>query len=287
MHIISTPDEMTETARGWLTGGTVGFVPTMGYLHDGHRSLIQAAHAECEVSIASLFVNPLQFRSHEEFLQYPRDLEHDLQLLSEEEVDVVFIPKTEDIYPETFSTYVTPRGPLAERLEGAISPEYVCGTATVMTKLFHLIRPDVVYLGQKDAQQIAIIRQLVRDLTVDIHLRILPTVRMPDGLAWGSRNQQLTPEQRQQAPQLYQALLAGKAAIEQGERNIKRLQEIMRAHIAKKPLLRLEYVSICDPDTFVEYDEMAENTLITLAAQLGSVRLIDNILLLKGSQWHI
>ncbi len=287
MHIISTPDEMTETARGWLTGGTVGFVPTMGYLHEGHRSLIQSAHAECEISVVSLFVNPLQFRVHADFLNYPRDRERDLRLLEQEEVDVVFLPKTEDMYPETFSTYVMPSGPLAERLEGAISPEYVRGMATVMTKLFHLIRPDVVYMGQKDAQQIAIIRQLIRDLTVDIHLRILPTVRDSDGLAWGSRNHQLTVEQRKVAPLLYQALLLGKEAIEKGERQAQRIKEIIYAHVAHSPSIYLDYVAVCDPDTFVEYDEVAENTLITLAAKLGAVRLVDNILLLKGVQWHI
>lgn len=177
MRIIHDLDEMTETARGWLAGGSVGFVPTMGCLHAGHLTLVQAAQQECEVSVVSIFVNPLQFDRQDDFLNYPRDLPQDLQALSTAQVDIVFIPRVEDMYPASFSTYVTPSDSVTERLEAIRNPAYVRGVATIITKLLQLVRPDIAYFRQKDVQEVTIVRQLVRDLNIDVNLRILPTVR--------------------------------------------------------------------------------------------------------------
>jgi pantoate--beta-alanine ligase len=287
MHNIYTLDEMTQTARGWLSGGTVGFVPTMGSLHGGHISLIQASQAECEMTVVSIFVNPLRFRSQEEFLRYPRGLERDLQLLRDMEVDVVFLPRAEDMRPPTFATAVTLRGAVAQRLEAAHNPRFVEGVATEMTKFLHLIRPDVAYLGLKDAQRVAIVQQLVRDLSIDVRLRVLPSVREPDGLVMSSQNALLTAQERQQAVALYQALVAGRAAIERGESQVAVIKQAMIDTLARYPLVTLEYVDLCDPQTFVERGELAPNMLLAVAASLGEVRLVDTILFVDGKQWHM
>lgn len=287
MHTIYTLDEMTQTARGWLSGGTVGFVPTMGYLHEGHISLIRTSQAECEVTVVSIYVNPLQFRSQAAFLDYPRNLDHDLQLLDDREVDVVFIPSVEDMQPPTFSTAVTLRGPLAERLEAEGNTAFVGGIATTMMKLLHLIRPDIAYLGQKDAQQAAIVHQLLRDLSFDVQLRVLPTVREADGLAISSRSVLLTPEERKEAAGIYQALLAGKAAIERGELHVQQIKAAVLETLAHYPLLSVDYLALCDAYSFVERTELTPDTLVALAVQIGNVRLIDNILYLNDRQWRL
>lgn len=287
MHTIYTLDEMTQTARGWLSGGSVGFIPTMGYLHEGHMSLIRASQAECEVTVVSIYVNPLQFHSREEFLDYPRNLDHDLQLLDNIDVDVVFIPSVEDMQPPAFSTAVTLHGPLAERLEAEGNSAFVGGIATTMMKLLHLMRPDIAYLGQKDAQQAAIVHQLLRDLSFDVQLRVLPTVREADGLAISSRNILLTPEERKEAAGIYQALLMGKAAIERGELQVQQIKAVILETLARYPLVSVEYLDLCDPYTFVERTELIFNTILVLAVQVGNVRLLDNILCLDGKQWRL
>lgn len=287
MRIITTLDEMTRAARGWLVGGAVGFVPTMGGLHDGHLTLVRAAVEECEISVVSIFINPLQFPSPEEVSHYPRDLARDIQLLREAHVDAVFIPLAEAMYPPTFATSITPTGPLAERLEAVQSKAFVHGVATVIMKLFNIIRPDVVYLGQKDAQQVAIIRQIVRDLAIDVKLRILPTVRETDGLAMSSRNAQLSPAERRNALTLYRTLLAAKALVERGERRPKEIENAMLAHLRTSALIVPEYVAVCHPDTFMEIEEVVPGTLFALAARIGEARLIDNILWQEDGQWQI
>jgi pantoate--beta-alanine ligase len=287
MHIIYTLDEMTETARGWLSGGTVGFVPTMGYLHEGHLSLIRAAQADCEISVVSIFVNPLQFRSQEDFQRYPRNLGQDLRHLRALDVDVVFLPHADEMYPTGFATYVQLEGPLAEQFEAARNPRFVRGIATDAIKQLNLIRPDVAYFGQKDAQQVALLRQLVRDLGIDVQLRVLPTVRETDGLAMSSRNHLLSSEQRQAAPVLYQALLAGKAAVERGERDVGRIKQEMSNVLASHPLITLDYLTVCHPDTFVEYSEIKAPALLALSAALGDVHLIDNIVWMNEKQWRV
>lgn len=287
MRIITTLDEMIRAARGWLVGGPVGFVPTMGSLHEGHRSLIQAASEECEICVVSIFVNPLQFPTAEEVAQYPRQTAQDFQLLNSTNVDVVFIPRTDDIYPETFSTYVTLRGPLAERLEAVQSESFVRGVATVMIKLLQIIRPDVVYLGQKDAQQVAIVRHIVRDFDIDVKLRILPTVREADGLAISSRNAFLTPAERSAASALYAALLVSKALVESGERNPQRVEQAMLDQLRMTPLITPEYVAVCNPATFAAVQEIVPGTLFALAAHIGEIRLIDNILWMDDGHWRL
>ena len=289
MRVIFDLDEMTETARGWLAAGSVGFVPTAGHLHGGHIRLVQASRQECELSAVSIFVNPPQFGSGKDLVQDPNGLSKDVQLLGAEQVDVVFIPRPEEIFPANFSTYVVPSGPIAERFEGAARPGYMRGVATVMTKLFQLVRPDVVYLGRKNAQQVALIRKLVRDLNIDLSLRVLPTMRQGDGLAISRRNQLLTPAQRQAAPILYQALLAGKAMIENGERRPAVIQKAVADLIAAEPLVNLDYAALCDPDSFDDVGETLPPTLpdllLVVAGRVGTARLVDNILWKSSGYW--
>jgi len=287
MRIIHNLDEMTETARGWLAGGSVGFVPTMGSLHQGHISLVQAAHQECEISVASIFVNPLQFEESDDLLRYPRDLSRDLQLLSTTNIDVVFIPRTEDIYSAGFSTFVMPTSPLwaVQPAKGTGSRIYARGVATIITKLFQLVRPDIAYFGRKNAQQIAIVRQVVRDLNIDVGLRILPTVRESDGLALGSRNHFLTQPERQAASVLYRALLAGKALVDVNVRNCAEIEKAMMDLVVTEPLVNLDYVKVCHSDTLSSVDTIVPGTMLMIAAHIGKVHFIDNIIWRGGTNW--
>ena len=289
MRIIYDLDEMTETARGWIAGGSVGLVPTMGNLHAGHVALIQASLRECELSVVSIFNNILQLESNETQSRIPRSLSDDLQLLDQERVDVVFIPRPGDFYPVSFSTHVIPSGPLAERLEGATQPENIRKFATAMTKLFQLVRPDLVYLGQKKAQQVALIRKLVSDLNFDLNIRVLPIVRDSDGVAFSSRIGLLSLEERRAVAVLHQALLAGKAVIEKGERHSAVIEKVVADLIATEPLLKLDYVAICDPNTFEEVGETLgvnlPDLLLTVAVHVGAIRLIDNILWKSSGYW--
>ncbi len=287
MRIIYSLDEMTETARGWLAAGSVGFVPTMGYLHEGHLTLVQAAKKECEISIISIFVNPLQFASQQELTRYPHDLARDLQALSKAQVDVVFIPRAEQMYPSTFSTYITPVGPLAEQFEAAINPNYARGIATSITKLFQIVRPDIAYFGQKDAQRVAIVQQLVRDLNIDVSLCVLPTMRERDRVALSSRNAALSSVERQAAGVIYQSLLMGKAVIDEGERRSSLIEQAMRDHIATNPLVHLDYAAICDARTFVPLPEAAPGAILLAAARIGTTRLVDNIVWMQDGQWQL
>ena len=287
MRIIHNLDEMTETARGWLAGGSVGFVPTMGSLHQGHISLVQAAHQECEISVASIFVNPLQFEESDDLLRYPRDLSRDLQLLSTTNIDVVFIPRTEDIYSAGFSTFVMPTSPLwaVQPAKGTGSRIYARGVATIITKLFQLVRPDIAYFARKNAQQIAIVRQVVRDLNIDVGLRILPTVRESDGLALGSRNHFLTQPERQAASVLYRALLAGKALVDGNVRNCAEIEKAMMDLVVTEPLVNLDYVKVCHSDTLSSVDTIVPGTMLMIAAHVGKVHFIDNIIWRGGTNW--
>ena len=287
MRIIHNLDEMTETARGWLAGGSVGFVPTMGSLHQGHISLVQAAHQECEISVASIFVNPLQFEESDDLLSYLRDLSRDLQLLSTTNIDVVFIPRTEDIYSAGFSTFVMPTSPLwaVQPAKGTGSRIYARGVATIITKLFQLVRPDIAYFARKNAQQIAIVRQVVRDLNIDVGLRILPTVRESDGLALGSRNHFLTQPERQAASVLYRALLAGKALVDGNVRNCAEIEKAMMDLVVTEPLVNLDYVKVCHSDTLSSVDTIVPGTMLMIAAHVGKVHFIDNIIWRGGTNW--
>ncbi len=289
MRIIYDLDEMTETARGWLAGGSVGLVPAIGNLHAGHVALVHSSLQECELSVVSIFDNSLQFESDETLTPVPLHLAANLQLLDQERVDVVFIPRPHDFYPSSFSTHVIPFGPIAERLEGAIQPENIRKVATSMTKLFQLVRPDKVYLGQKKAQQVALIRKLVIDLNIDLNIRVLPIVRESDGVAVSKHTGLLSLAERQAVVVIYQALLAGKSMIEKGEHDTSVIKKVVADLIATEPLLKLDYVAMCDPNTFEEMGgDLGANLpdlLLAVSVRVGVTRLIDNILWKSSGFW--
>lgn len=276
MQVVRTIPE-ARTIRRTLPG-TWGFVPTMGYLHEGHLSLVRRARAENDRVAVSIFVNPTQFGPHEDYNRYPRDLERDLRLLEPLGVDLVFAPSVEEMYPPGFQTWVIV-DEVSRPLEGAARPGHFRGVATVVTKLFNIIQPDRAYFGQKDAQQAVVIRQMVRDLNIPVEIVVCPTVREPDGLAMSSRNTYLSPEERQAATVLFRALQAAKAHYEKGERDAERLREVMREVIRAEPLARLDYVSVAHPETLQELSHVEGPALLSLAVYIGKTRLIDNILL--------
>jgi pantoate--beta-alanine ligase len=285
MRTIDDLKEMTETARGWLAGGSVGFVCLMSPLHEGHRRLVQAAREGCEIVAVSILHNWPQSVATGAVAQSQWDLTADLQDLNNLGVDVIFLPRFADLYPPNFATYVTPTVPLAARLEGPAVPNFIRDFATTITKLFELVRPDIAYFGRKDAQQVAVIRQLVRDLNIDVSLRVIPTVREADGLALSNRNRQLSPAERQEACSLYQALLAGKALIEGGERRSAAIEQAIAARIAASPLVTLDCIALCHPDTLAVLTEAAPGCLLAAAVQVGAVRLIDNIVWAEDGTW--
>ena len=260
----------------------VGFVPTMGYLHEGHLSLARLARASCRSVVASIFVNPTQFAPAEDLSSYPRDLGRDLELLEDEGVDLVLAPATTDeLYPPGFDTWVEV-GTIARRLEGASRPTHFRGVATVVTKLFHIVQPQCAFFGQKDAQQALVIRQLLRDLDFDIDLVIGPTVREPDGLAMSSRNAYLTSPERAKATVLHRCLASVERLYRDGERGAERLRQAMRDVLAAEPLAKPDYVSVADLDTLEELTNVDSKALVSLAVRFGKTRLIDNTLLPPG-----
>lgn len=254
----------------------LGFVPTMGFLHEGHLALVRQARMENRTVAVSIFVNPTQFGPAEDFNRYPRDLDRDLALLWDAGVEVVFAPSAAEMYPPEFSTHVSVEG-LTERLEGAARPGHFRGVATVVTKLFGIVQPDRAYFGQKDAQQLQVIRALVADLNLAVEVCAVPTVREADGVALSSRNVLLSPEQRHAATVLWRALQAGEKCYRSGERSGNALREDMRAVLASEPLATPDYVSVADPDSLEELDQVTEAALLSLAVRFGSVRLIDNL----------
>jgi len=286
MEIINLRQRMMSVARQIHREGnrTIGFVPTMGALHAGHLSLVQAARARCDVVVVSVFVNPAQFGPQEDFASYPRDLMHDSALLDEFTVDYVFAPTVEDIYPKGFATYVTVEG-LSDGLEGAARPGHFRGVTTVVALLLNIVRPDFAFFGQKDAQQAIVIRQMVRDLAFDSEVVVLPTARAQSGLALSSRNDYLDDEQRSAATVLYRSLSRAAAEYDNGERNPARLIEAVKSTVATEPLARLDYVSINDAETLDQLDELGDRpALISMAAFIGKTRLIDNVILGKAQK---
>ncbi|MCS6870068.1 MAG: pantoate--beta-alanine ligase [Anaerolineae bacterium] len=262
-----------------LRTGTFGFVPTMGYLHEGHLELVRRANAENDHVVVSIFVNPTQFGPNEDFNAYPRDLERDLAMLSAFPDVVVFTPSVQEMYPQGFQTYVNVEA-VSQGLEGARRPGHFRGVATVVAKLFNIVQPQRAYFGQKDAQQLAVIRQMVRDLAFPIEIVGVPTVRASDGLALSSRNSYLTPEERAAAPVLYRALCAAQARYESGERDAETLRETMRAVLAAEPLAHVDYVSVADAETLCECEgAISGAVLLSMAVRIGRARLIDNITL--------
>jgi len=276
MKTVTTLDDLRR-ARAALPG-PVGLVPTMGYLHDGHLSLARRARAECASVAASIFVNPTQFGPSEDLTSYPRDLPRDLALLEAAGVDLVWTPTPEIVYPAGFQTWVTVEE-VARPLEGAQRPGHFRGVATVVAKLFNAFQADRAYFGQKDAQQVAVIRQMARDLDFPVKIVVCPTVREPDGLALSSRNAYLNAEQRAAAPVLFRALSAAATAFASGQQDAEGLRQLMAEIIDAEPLARRQYVSCADPATLQELNGPIQRALLSMAVYIGKTRLIDNLIL--------
>lgn len=276
MKVVETVAAMRE-ARAALPGW-VGLVPTMGYLHEGHLSLVRAARRENNAVVVSIFVNPTQFGPHEDFDTYPRDMRRDLELLEREAVDLVFAPPVAEIYPPGYDTYVDVGG-VTQRLEGTARPGHFRGVATVVAKLFNIVQPTTAYFGQKDAQQCVVVKKLVADLSFPLEVRVEPTVREPDGLAMSSRNVYLGPGERVAARVLSAALFAARSRWESGERDAETLRRLVRETIAAEPQVQLEYVSVADAATLDELEVADRPAIVSLAARVGKSRLIDNVTL--------
>ncbi len=277
MEVIHTVEWMKQVSRqARAEGQLTGFVPTMGALHAGHLSLIEAARRDASPVIASIFVNPKQFGPSEDYKKYPRDLESDRQKLEEAGVDFLFAPPVEEIYPAGFRTSVSVEG-LGDRLEGKIRPGHFRGVATVVLKLLEIVAARFAYFGRKDAQQARIIRQMAADLALDSEIVVCPIVREPDGLALSSRNQYLSPAERKAATVLYRALSRARRAIEEGERDSMRIITAMRRELAGEPLGSADYVEIVDADSFEPMMRLTRTSLVLLAVRFGSTRLIDNM----------
>jgi pantoate--beta-alanine ligase len=275
--------ETIEAARGACrarrrASQRIGLVPTMGALHPGHLSLVRIAKAQSNFVAVSLFVNPLQFGPKEDLAKYPRSFESDCELLENERVDLLFSPPVKEMYPTPAITYVNVEG-MSERLDGQSRPGHFRGVTTVVSKLFHIIEPDIAVFGQKDAAQSAIIKRMVRDLNLPVEIVIGPIVREPDGLAMSSRNAYLDSQQRQQALVLSRALARIEQVFRKGERSTTRLVAVGREAFSSEPSARLEYLAAVDPETLEPVDSIAQETLIAVAAYIGTTRLIDNILL--------
>jgi len=276
MHLVNTIAQVRAIHQH--LPGTWGLVPTMGALHEGHLSLVRRARRENDRVAVSIFVNPTQFAPGGDFDKYPRPLERDLALLRAEGVDLVFAPPIQEIYPAGYQTYVTVEE-VTKPLEGAMRPGHFRGVATVVAKLFNIFQPDRAYFGQKDAQQVVVIKQLVRDLNFPVEIIVGETQREPDGLAMSSRNIYLSPDERQAAVVLYRALLVAQALWEKGERDGEKLRAAMRGVLSQEPRAQVEYVSAADPETLQELDRAEPRVLLSLAVRIGATRLIDNFIL--------
>jgi pantoate--beta-alanine ligase len=271
-------DARSACARIRLAGKTLGLVPTMGALHEGHLSLVHAAQATCDAVAVSIFVNPTQFGPKEDFASYPRNLEEDCRTLEAAGVDLVFTPSVQEMYPSGASTFVEVGG-LSDRLDGASRPGHFRGVATVVAKLFNVFIPEHAFFGQKDAAQVAVLRKMVRDLQFPVQLNVCPTVREPDGLALSSRNQNLSEEQRRQALVLSRALIAVQQEVQRGEHDSTKLLAAALHIFEGEPAVQVDYCRIVDPATLVDIPDVRQGALVAVAARVGTTRLIDNLLL--------
>lgn len=277
MIVARGADELRHAVARWRAQRLrVGFVPTMGALHEGHLSLVRLARAHAPRVVASVFVNPTQFGPHEDFARYPRDPERDAALLAGAGCDLLFLPEVETIYPPGASTRVRVDGP-SRGFEGECRPGHFEGVATVVTALFGLVRPDVAVFGEKDAQQLAVVRTLVRDLHLPVEIVPGPIVREPDGLAMSSRNAYLSPDERRRATVLHRALVGARAEVAAGERDAARLLAGIRAAIAAEPGVELDYAAAVDPLTFAPLERLAGEVVVPIAARVGATRLLDNL----------
>jgi pantoate--beta-alanine ligase len=279
MRIIETIEEMKKFSEEMREKKkTIGFVPTMGYLHEGHLSLVRRARAENDVVVVSIFVNPTQFGPNEDYERYPRDFERDRKLLERENVDCVFHPSVEEMYPPDFSTFVE-ETKLSKPLCGRSRPGHFQGVCTVVTKLFNIVKPHRAYFGQKDAQQFRVLRRMVRDLNMDVEMIECPIVREPDGLAMSSRNVYLTPEERKQALALYQSLKIAENLFLNGERDAVKIKEAMINHLSRFDRVKIDYVEIVDEETLEPVEKIDRKVIVAVAAWVGKARLIDNTIL--------
>lgn len=280
MRVIRTIDKMKDEMSQYRSiGNTIGFVPTMGYLHQGHLSLIRESVKANECTVVSAYVNPTQFGPNEDYEQYPRDLDRDKKILAQEGVDYLFTCKDEEMYPSGYKTYVEVRD-LQDVLCGASRPGHFRGVCTVVLKLFHIIKPHRAYFGQKDAQQAVILKKMVQDLNVDVEIFVLPIVREKDGLALSSRNKLLGPKQRDAALCLYKGLQLARQVFLKGEKNSDKIINLLRNHINKEKLAKMDYIEIVNRNNLEPLPRIIEGqTLIALAVYIGEVRLIDNILI--------
>ncbi len=274
MQVAKTINEMRALRKKMQ--GAVGFVPTMGYLHEGHLTLVRESRAANDNTVVSIFVNPTQFGPAEDFKKYPRNTEGDLAMLAKEGVDVVFMPSSEVMYPVYYSTYVQVRK-VTDRLEGASRPGHFEGVATVVAKLFNIVRADHAYFGQKDAQQVIVIKRMVEDLNIDTEIVVVPTVREQDGLAMSSRNVYLSKEERQAALVLYRALVLAQQNWSNGINDTETIRSEMKKLIESEPRAKIDYISIASPDTLEELKEVYQGAVVSLAVRIGKTRLIDNI----------
>ena len=276
MQVIETVTGMKQLRK--QAAEPVGFVPTMGYLHQGHIAIVNRARAENAIVVVSIFVNPTQFGPKEDFKKYPRDPQRDLALLEKAGTDIVFMPTAEEMYPSRYDTWVD-LGDITRRLEGASRPGHFRGVATVCNKLFNIVQPQRAYFGQKDAQQLLVIQKMVAELDMNLQIVPFPTIREPDGLAMSSRNVYLNPEQRQAAVVLYRALTLSQKLFAEGERDANNLRQQMTALINKEPLAKIDYVSVADTATLEELDRVDNKDVVSMAVFVGQTRLIDNIVL--------
>ncbi|MCK6485973.1 MAG: pantoate--beta-alanine ligase [Phycisphaerae bacterium] len=282
MEVASHIQEIrTRAAAARHVGRSIGFVPTMGALHAGHTSLIDASRKDGRFTVVSIFVNPTQFAPGEDFAGYPRTTEADLNICREHGVDLVFTPSADELYPPGDQTRVRV-GPLAETLCGPFRPGHFEGVCTVVARLFHIVQPDVAYFGQKDAQQAVIIRRMVRDLCMPLTIDVRPIVREPDGLAMSSRNAYLSPDERRQAAGVYAALCAGRDLIRAGERRAGKIVTEMRRVLARAGPCTVDYLSVVDPETLTDKTEATAPVMLAAAVRIGKTRLIDNLIVNEG-----
>ncbi len=278
MKVITRISDMQSFADTLRRGGkTIGFVPTMGFLHEGHLSLMRKAREECAVVVASIFVNPAQFGPHEDLDRYPRDAEGDRKKCESAGVDLLFMPTAAEMYPEKETVYVTVLG-ISDILEGAVRPGHFRGVATVVAKLFNIVKPHRAYFGQKDFQQCVVIKRMVKGLDLAVEIVVLPTVRETDGLAMSSRNSYLSVEERQKATVLYRALRAGEDLIRAGVHEPEKVRQKMRAELLKVPGIGIDYAAVAEPETLAPAETLRGGVVLLVAARLGSTRLIDNII---------
>ena len=268
----------TASRAARRAGKQLGFVPTMGALHEGHLSLVRAARASTDVVAASIFVNPTQFAPNEDLAKYPRSFERDRELLEREGVEFLFAPSVEEMYPAGAVTWITVEG-LSDKLDGRSRPGHFRGVTTVVAKLFHIVEPDAAFFGQKDAAQVAVIRRMVRDLNLPVEIVVCPIVRDPDGLAMSSRNAYLDPEQRKRALVLHRSLMRMQGLVDAGERDTARLLAAGRAEFEEERSVRLDYCELVDPDTLDPVADISNGALAAVAAFVGNTRLIDNVVL--------